>query len=307
MGSGEKLVAVCYFEAQNNFWVSKHAKKHGSSVLCVAWSPSAVLLATGCADSRGRVMSAYVKGVDRPGKDTPFGADPAFGTILAEYPCAGWVHSAAWHPNGTTVAFASHDSRVTIVSLLSPGAPLQTIRLRELPIKVRAQAALPLGGTAPCRALRILRAAARAAARLTRSHPAPSSQALTFMATGSLIGVGFSYTPLLFRQIPGTGTYSNGEPLETADRGGGGNFATSAVSAAMRMFQAQDKAGQEQAVSQSAKLASVHQNCVTCIRAFDGKIGGRVVEFTTTGLDGCLVFWTSEELASAMKMLSVSR
>lgn len=137
VGSGEKLVAVCYFEQQNNFWVSKHMKKHGSTVLCVAWSPSALLLATGCADSRGRIMSGCVRGVDAPGKDTPFGADPPFGTVLAEYACGGWVHSAAWHPNGTTVAFASHDSRVTIASLLSPGEPLQTIRLRELPIKVR--------------------------------------------------------------------------------------------------------------------------------------------------------------------------
>jgi len=137
VGSGEKLVAVCYFESQNNFWVSKHLRRHGSTVLGVSWSPSALLLATGCADSRARIVSAYVKGVDKSGKQTPFGEDPAFGTVLAEYACAGWVHAAAWHPNGTTVVFASHDSRVTVVSLLSPEAPLQVIRLRGLPIKVR--------------------------------------------------------------------------------------------------------------------------------------------------------------------------
>jgi len=75
----------------------------------------------------------------------------------------------------------------------------------------------------------------------------------------------------------------------------------------MRMFQAQDKAGQEQSVNQSAKLDSVHQNCVTCVRPFDGSVGGRAVEFTTTGLDGLLVFWTSDELLSAMQALSFNR
>jgi len=127
------------------------------------------------------------------------------------------------------------------------------------------------------------------------------AQALSFLPTGSFIGVGFEYTPLLFRQTPGASTYSDGEPLETAERNTGGSFATSAVNAAMRMFQAQDKAGQEQTVSQTAKLSSVHQNCVTCVRAFEGKVGGRVVDFTTTGLDGFVVFWTSDELVSAMR------
>lgn len=136
---------------------------------------------------------------------------------------------------------------------------------------------------------------------------APLAQALTFLPTGSFIGVGFSYTPLLFRQIAGTGKFTHGEPLESSDRGSGASFATSAVNAAMRMFQAQDKAGQEQTVSQSAKLSSVHQNCVTSVRVFNGKVSGRVVEFTTTGLDGCVVFWTSDELASAMQALAVTK
>ncbi|KAJ1636847.1 WD40-repeat-containing domain protein [Pavlovales sp. CCMP2436] len=139
VGSGEKLVAVCYFEEQNNFWVSKHLRKHGSTVTCVSWSPNSLLLATGSADYRGRIVSACVRGVDTPGKQTPFGADPAFGTVLAEYASSGWVHASAWHPNGTTVAFASHDSTVAVVSLLSPEVPLQTIRLAELPLKVSAR------------------------------------------------------------------------------------------------------------------------------------------------------------------------
>jgi hypothetical protein len=133
------------------------------------------------------------------------------------------------------------------------------------------------------------------------------AQALAFLPSGSLVGAGFSYTPLLFTQQHGVGLYSNGKPLETDESGRRSDIVTSAVSAAMRMFQAQDKAGQEQSVNQSAKLSSIHQNCVTCVRTFDANVSGRAIEFTTTGLDGLLVFWTSDELSSAMRALPVSK
>jgi actin related protein 2/3 complex subunit 1A/1B len=128
-------------------------------------------------------------------------------------------------------------------------------------------------------------------------------QALCFLPSGALVGVGFNYTPLLFVQQPHSlGVYSDGAPLESADARPAPDGATSAVSAAMRMFQAHDKAGQEQAVSQSAKLSSVHQNCVTSVRPFEGNVQGKAIEFTTSGLDGCLVFWTSEEMSAAMAL-----
>eukprot|EP00304_Pavlova_gyrans_P003497 CAMPEP_0206049282 /NCGR_PEP_ID=MMETSP1466-20131121/26416_1 /ASSEMBLY_ACC=CAM_ASM_001126 /TAXON_ID=44452 /ORGANISM="Pavlova gyrans, Strain CCMP608" /LENGTH=345 /DNA_ID=CAMNT_0053424363 /DNA_START=86 /DNA_END=1123 /DNA_ORIENTATION=- len=263
VGSGEKVVPVCYFEDQNNFWVSKHMRKHQSTILCVAWSPSSLLLATGGADSKARVMSGYVKGVDAAGRSTPFGADAQFGSVLAEYDCGGWVHAVAWHPNGTTIAFATHDSCVSIASLPNGNGTQQRIRLRELPMKC-----------------------------------------LCFLPRGALVGVGFSYTPLLFTQQAGSATYNAGVPLQTTSSGAA-DMATSAVSAARRMFQAQAKAGQEQGVSESARLDSIHQNCVTSLRAFDSKVAGNAVEFTSAGLDGRVVFWTSDELSAAMRNLSV--
>ena len=137
IGSSAKVVAVCHYEAQGNWWVCKQIKKHTSAVLSVAWHPSNVILATGCADFRCRVVSAAVRNVDKryvlrslcmiapvqalisffslfvflsvcsSGHDTPFGDKIGFGEVLAEFPTRGWVHDVAWSPSGKKLAFTS--------------------------------------------------------------------------------------------------------------------------------------------------------------------------------------------------------
>ena len=51
---------VCYYENDNNWWVSKMIKKHKSTVLCIAWHPSSQILATGSSDHKCRVFSAFI-------------------------------------------------------------------------------------------------------------------------------------------------------------------------------------------------------------------------------------------------------
>lgn len=64
VGSSAKLVAVCYYERENDWWVSKHLKKPiRSTVTAIDWHPNNVLLAVGATDFRARVFSAYVKEV----------------------------------------------------------------------------------------------------------------------------------------------------------------------------------------------------------------------------------------------------
>ena len=58
-------IAICSFDAENNWWVSKLLKKPiRSTVLSVDWHPNNVLLAAGSADMKARVFSAYIKEVD---------------------------------------------------------------------------------------------------------------------------------------------------------------------------------------------------------------------------------------------------
>lgn len=53
MASGAKLICICYFEEDNNWWVSKHVKKPiKSTVLSVDWHPNNVFLAAGSSDKK---------------------------------------------------------------------------------------------------------------------------------------------------------------------------------------------------------------------------------------------------------------
>jgi actin related protein 2/3 complex subunit 1A/1B len=60
-----RTIAVCSFDEENNWWVSKHVKKPlRSTVLSIDWHPNNVLLAAGAADAKAYVFSAFIKGID---------------------------------------------------------------------------------------------------------------------------------------------------------------------------------------------------------------------------------------------------
>ncbi|WP_395239441.1 hypothetical protein, partial [Salmonella sp. s54412] len=87
VGSGARLISVCYFEKENDWWVSKHIKKPlRSTVTSIDWHPKNLLLAAGSSDFKARVFSGHIKEVDgKPPKETQWGVKPSFGTCLAEF------------------------------------------------------------------------------------------------------------------------------------------------------------------------------------------------------------------------------
>ena len=126
VGSGARIIAVCYFEEENDWWVSKHLKKPlRSTVTSVAWHPNSVLLAAGSTDSHARVFSSFIKGNDARPEPSAWGERLPFNTVCGEYlnGTSGWVHSVAFSPSGNALAFASHDSSVTVVYPSAPEQP----------------------------------------------------------------------------------------------------------------------------------------------------------------------------------------
>ncbi|KAG0135846.1 WD40-repeat-containing domain protein [Tuber indicum] len=126
VGSGARVIAVCYFEGENDWWVSKHIKKPlRSTVFSLAWHPNSVLLAAGSADAHARVFSSFIKGVDQRPEPTAWGERIPFNTVCGEYinSSGGWVHSVAFSPSGNALAFAAHDSSVTVVYPSAPEQP----------------------------------------------------------------------------------------------------------------------------------------------------------------------------------------
>lgn len=118
VASGARSVAICYFEEDNDWWMSKHLKKPiRATVLSVDWHPNNVLLAVGAADMRAYVLSAYIKSLDSKPAPGPWGEKLPFNTVCGEFipPSGGWVHAVAFSPSGDALAFTGHDSSLTII------------------------------------------------------------------------------------------------------------------------------------------------------------------------------------------------
>ena len=45
------------------------------------------------------------------------GKPPSFGQTLATAAARSWIEAAVWSPSGEVVAFASHDSRVSVMTM----------------------------------------------------------------------------------------------------------------------------------------------------------------------------------------------
>ncbi|KAJ2848817.1 Mitochondrial Translation Optimization, partial [Coemansia erecta] len=136
VASGDKCVAICYFDEENNWWISKHIKKPiASTVLCVDWHPNNVLIACGGTDMKARVFSAYIKGVDQKPAPTIWGERLPFNTLCGEFesPSGGWVHSVSFAPDGESLAFASHDSSLTVATPAT--SEVTSVRSPNLPFK----------------------------------------------------------------------------------------------------------------------------------------------------------------------------
>jgi len=139
VGSGAKLVSVCYFEPDNNWWVSKHIReKVDSTITCLDWHPNNVLLAAGGTDNRARVVSGFVSGIDKKEdvkNGTAFGNKLPFGLLLAEFQVNGWVQSIKWSPSGNQLAWSSQDSTVHFLNCPSTEHTVQSIPTKFLPFR----------------------------------------------------------------------------------------------------------------------------------------------------------------------------
>jgi len=135
VGSGAKLVALCYYDKDNNWWISKQIKKPiRSSVTSLDWHPNNAVIACGSSDFKARIYSAHIKEVDDKPPTTNWGSKLVFGTMLQEFSsvAGGWVHDIRFSPSGDRVAWVGHDSTVSIVDA-AQNMKLTTVKTEFLP------------------------------------------------------------------------------------------------------------------------------------------------------------------------------
>mmetsp|Transcript_372 Transcript_372/g.574 ORF Transcript_372/g.574 Transcript_372/m.574 type:complete len:395 (-) Transcript_372:235-1419(-) len=271
--SGAKSVCICYYEEDNNWWVSKLIKKrHDSTVLSVSWHPSNVLLATTSSDFKCRVFTAQVKGTDDAASAAAWlGDDAKFGECLFEICAGGWVHAAAWSLAGTSLAFTSHDCITQFIDGMH--GPANTWAANLLPAKC---VALP-EGSLPLRDL-------------------------TFLSDNIVVAAGYDCTPVLFEanvanQVVQSWSFKAALGGRGRVDGDIGDKGASRFTSSLAVFKAQSDLGLASCGAtgpSSAASDSPHDNCVQCIRSVAVRTSSsqaHVGTFTTSGLDGRVVLW----------------
>ncbi|KAG5647310.1 hypothetical protein DXG03_000848 [Asterophora parasitica] len=287
VASGARAIAICSFDEENNWWVSKLLKKPiRSTVLAVDWHPNNVLLAAGSADMKARVFSAYIKEVDDRPAATVWGSKLPFNTICGEYasPAGGWVHTVGFSPSGDVLAFASeypfgyrrfasqltdmHEGHDSSVNVVYPTGPVFNIRISSLPFVT-----------------------------------------LTWTAENSLVAAGHDCQPFVFSGSEegwqSVGSLDDAAGAKAADgprAGYGGNTSVGRLkTGAFATFRDADSRGQSSlggagSPTADTKLLTVHQNTITNIRPYQGH-PSQVSLVSTTGVDGKLVIWDVNAVA----------
>uniref|UniRef100_A0A8C6L4Z9 Actin-related protein 2/3 complex subunit n=1 Tax=Nothobranchius furzeri TaxID=105023 RepID=A0A8C6L4Z9_NOTFU len=271
VGSGARLISVCYFESENDWWVSKHIKKPiRSTILSLDWHPNNILLAAGSCDFKCRVFSAYIKEVEEKPGPTPWGSKMSVfmaifmrSVLLLQLNvtclCAivsgggGWVHSVSFSASGNRLAWVSHDSTVTVVDSSKTASPSQ-LKTEFLPLL-----------------------------------------SVIFVSENSLVAAGHDCCPMLFRCDDG-GTLTFVSKLDLPKQSIQRNMS------AMERFRNMDKRATTE--DRNTTLDTLHQNSITQVSIYEGdKRDCR--KFCTTGIDGAMTIWDFKSLEASIQGLRI--
>lgn len=119
VGSGARIISICYLDEEKDWWVAKHIRKPiRSTITTVDWHPNNILLAAGGSDFKVRVFSTYIKELEAKPSATEWGAKMPFANLMAEFSNSptggGWIHAVAFNEDGTRLAWVGHDSSIAI-------------------------------------------------------------------------------------------------------------------------------------------------------------------------------------------------
>ncbi|ODQ64061.1 ARP2/3 actin-organizing complex subunit Sop2 [Nadsonia fulvescens var. elongata DSM 6958] len=228
VGSGARAIAVCYFEEENDWWVSKHIKKPiRSTILSVTWHPNSVLIAAGSTDGHARVFSGYIKGVDQKPQPTIWGERLPFQTLCGDFVnhTGAWIHDVAFSPSGDSIAYCAHDSSITVVypgGADRPPQAIYSVNTSFLPFK-----------------------------------------SLVWLSNNEIITAGHDCHPYIF-----SGNENGWEYTASIDDPADNTKEQSHENSALALFKQMDLKGSDQGLSTDYILKTIHQNTINTIRAF---------------------------------------
>ena len=281
VGSGAKSVSVCYYEPENNWYVSKLIKKkHSSTVTGVSWHGSGALLATSSTDGKIRVFTAIVRGVDDSsmGKMPLFsclGSKDHFGECLYEFGVGGaWVHGVTWSPSGNALAAVSHSSMVYHIS----GIDINQNYGGD-------------GGDAASTA-----AGLRRALRVEKvSHRGLPHKCVMFLSENCFVAAGYDNVPVVYEAKTAGASGERWEQQRVMTGAKQEQATNKNFGAALARFKNQDDLGVDSTASLSSSQSShPHTNTLTCMKPLAIAADGDVLGFSSSSDDGKLVLWKTK-------------
>ncbi|KAK6919675.1 Anaphase-promoting complex subunit 4, WD40 domain [Dillenia turbinata] len=254
VGSGAKTVCICYYEQENNWWVSKLIrKKHNSSVTGVAWHPNNILLATTSTDGKCRVFSTFIKGVDRRDSVMGSSADAKFGEQIVQLDLSFcWAFGVKWSPSGNSLAYVGHNSTIYFVDDVGPSPLAQNVAFRDLPLRD-----------------------------------------VLFVSERMAIGVGFDCNPMVFASDE-SGIWCFVRFLDERKTISSSKYGSQFSEAFGKLYGQSKHGVTNDAVEPSRSRGGIHENCINCIVPLNKAGNSRRTRFSTSGLDGKVVIWDLE-------------
>ncbi|XP_015880348.3 actin-related protein 2/3 complex subunit 1B [Ziziphus jujuba] len=254
VGSGAKTVCVCYYEQENNWWVSKLIRKrHDSSVTSVAWHPNNILLATASTDGKCRVFSTFIKGVDPKDSRTGPSSDSKFGEQIVQLDLSfSWSFGVKWSPSGNTLAYVGHNSMIYFVDDVGPSPLAQNVAFRDLPLRD-----------------------------------------VIFVSERLVIGVGFDCNPMVFGADE-RGIWSFLRFLERKRTSSGPKYGSQFSEAFGKLYGQSKHGVGNDGIEPSRSRGGVHENFINCVVPLRESGKSTATRFSTSGMDGKVVIWDLE-------------
>ena len=265
IGSGAKIVNVCYYDDKYDWWVAKHIKKNiKSTVSTVDWHPNNMLLAAGATDFKVRVYSAYIKEIEDKPAPTPWGSKTTFGNLMAEFDNSelggGWIHSVAFSGDGQKVAWVGHDSSLNVADA-GNAQKLARVRTNLLPML-----------------------------------------SIIWVSNDKIVGAGHNYIPIMFKMDSNGGLQELGK-LETEKKAVTGPFSNARKM--FQNMDDLGISGGGSSITSNTEVSSIHRNQINEVRAVRGSKEDRVTRLSTCGGDGKLVLWDLDNIAQKMGNLRI--
>ncbi|CAG9317798.1 unnamed protein product [Blepharisma stoltei] len=121
VGTGSKLVGVGFPSQVLQGWTTKKSRCTTSSVTCIRFDPSGLVVAAGSTDMSIVVMTAYIPEVDSSQTASGrFASINTFGDVIYSLAADAWVNSLCWSPDATWIAIATHKPSMIFTDLQTP-------------------------------------------------------------------------------------------------------------------------------------------------------------------------------------------